>query len=156
LIDQYQNEREKLIATNRRIEAELRAEEKSLTEQRPEMAPDAFRSAADSFDAKVRDLRADNERRALDLERGREIAPLSLMRMAEPILVDLMRDAGGTIILDSRQVLLRANVIDITDLAILRIDEAIGDGSAQDLDPGLAEEGAPEEAPGEGASPPKE
>ncbi|MBZ8119466.1 OmpH family outer membrane protein [Roseovarius sp. LXJ103] len=131
LIQQYQAEREKLIASNRTIEAELRAEEQSLTDSRPNMSPEDFRNAADAFDAKVRDLRADNERRAIDLERGREIAPLSLMRMSEPILIELMRDAGGTIILDSRQVLLRANVIDITDLAISRVDAAIGDGSGQ-------------------------
>lgn len=154
LIQQYQTERENLIASNRTIEAELRAEEQSLTDQRPDMSASDFRSAADAFDAKVRELRAENERRAIDLERGREIAPLSLMRMAEPILVELMRDAGGTIILDSHQVLLRANVIDITDLAISRVDAAIGDGSGDS--PGMemreapAEDGAPapDEAPG--------
>lgn len=147
LMQQYQTERENLIASNRTIEAELRAEEQSLTDSRPDMSAADFRSAADAFDAKVRDLRAENERRAIDLERGREIAPLSLMRMAEPILVDLMRDAGGTIILDSRQVLLRANVIDITDLAILRVDAAIGDGSGEI--PGMEMR----EAPAEGRAP---
>jgi hypothetical protein len=80
----------------------------------------------------VQALRQESDRAARDLERGREIAPLTLMRMAEPVLVQLMRDAGGTIILDSRQVLLRADAIDITDLAITRIDEVIGDGSGQE------------------------
>ena len=129
LTRQYQAERDALIATNREIEAELRAEEQALTDARQTMTASEFREAADAFDARVRSIRAENERKARDLERGREIAPLTLMRMAEPILVQVMRDTGGTIILDNRQVLLRADVIDITDLAITRIDARIGDGS---------------------------
>ncbi|MEB8386264.1 OmpH family outer membrane protein [Rhodobacteraceae bacterium KMM 6894] len=131
LTQQYQQERDKLIAYNREIEADLRAEEQALTEARDTMTPSEFREKADAFDDRVQALRQENERTARDLERGREIAPLTLMRMAEPVLVQLMRDAGGTIILDNRQVLLRADVIDITDLAISRIDEVIGDGSAE-------------------------
>lgn len=150
---QYQQERDNLIAQNRKIEADLRAEEQALTDARPTMTPSAFRDKADAFDARVRGLRIENERAARDLERGREIAPLTLMRMAEPILVQVMRDAGGAIILDNRQVLLRADVIDITDLAISRIDEAIGDGSGQqppDVEMPIPEnvpENAPETAP---------
>ena len=50
------------------------------------------------------------------------------MRNIEPVLVQLMRDSGGTVIMDLRSVLLRADVIDITDLAILRVDATIGNG----------------------------
>lgn len=134
---QYEAERDRLIAGNRELEAELRAEEQALTDARKDMTPKQFRTKADAFDAKVRSIRQENDRKARELERGREIAPLSLLRMAEPILVQLMRETGGKIILDNRQVLLRADTIDITDLAVARVDAAIGDGS------GLAgEEGA--------------
>ncbi len=126
----YQAEREELIANNRRIEAELRAEELALTKKRPTVTPAEFRDLADAFDTKVRAIRQENEREALDLERQREVAPLQLMRLAEPVLVQLMRDTGGIVILDHRQVLLRADVIDITDLAIARVDEMIGDGTS--------------------------
>lgn len=129
LIDQYEEERDRLIADNRELEAELRAEEQALTDARKDMTPTEFRAKADAFDDKVRSIRQESERKVRDLERGREIAPLTLMRMAEPILLELMRDTGGAIILDNRQVLLRADAIDITDLAIERIDAAIGDGS---------------------------
>ncbi len=129
LTEQYQSERDDLIANNRELEAELRAEEQALTDARKTMSAPQFRAQADAFDAKVRSIRAENDRKVRDLERGRELAPLSLMRMAEPILVQVMRDTGGKIILDNRQVLLRADVIDITDLAIARVDAEIGDGS---------------------------
>ncbi|WP_162497342.1 OmpH family outer membrane protein [Roseovarius dicentrarchi] len=129
LIAQYEAERDRLIASNRELEAELRAEEQALTDARADMTPKQFRTMADAFDAKVRSIRQENERKARDLERGREIAPLSLMRMAEPVLVQVMRERGGSLILDNRQVLLRADAIDITDLAIARVDAAVGDGS---------------------------
>ncbi|HEY9039203.1 MAG TPA: OmpH family outer membrane protein [Roseovarius sp.] len=146
LTAQYEAERDRLIASNRELEAELRAEEQALTDARKGMTPKEFRAKADAFDAKVRSIRQENDRKARDLERGREIAPLSLMRIAEPVLVELMRETGGKIILDNRQVLLRADAIDITDLAVARIDARIGDGS--DLN---AEDGAP--AAAEGAVP---
>ena len=129
MIEEYQTARDELIAHNREIEAELRAEEQALTERRAKMTPSAFRDLADGFDAKVRSIRQENELAARDLEGSRERAPLTLMRMAEPVLVELMRDAGGTIILDQRQVLLRAEVVDITDLAIARVNATIGDGA---------------------------
>ncbi len=153
LTEQYQGERDALIANNRELEAQLRGEEQALTASRSTMSATDFRAKADAFDARVRSIRSENERRARDLERGRELAPLSLMRMAEPILVQLMLDTGGQIILDNRQVLLRADAIDITDLAITRVNEAIGDGTdlgaeaAPIQDPSMSPDAAPDAAP---------
>lgn len=140
----YQAERDKLIARNREIEADLRAEEQALTDKRATMPPAQFRDAADAFDAKVRSIRLENERAGRDLERARDLAPLTMMRLAEPVLIELMRDAGGRVVIDHRQVLLRADVIDITDIAIARIDAAIGDGKAiEDAGDGIPADPAP-------------
>lgn len=128
LTREYQAEREKLAARNRKLEAELEAEEKDLTARRDETSPQEFRDLADAFDEKVRKLRRDSDRAVRDLERKRERGPLVFMRTVEPVLIDLMRDAGGTVVLDKRGVLLHADVIDITDAAIARIDDAIGAG----------------------------
>lgn len=146
LTEDYQAEREKLIARNRELEAELEAEEKELTELRSESSPEEFRELADAFDEKVQEIRHDSDRAVRDLERSRERAPVMFMRRVEPVLVDLMRDAGGTVILEARNVLLRADVIDITDVAVTRIDEEIGDG--------LDEEGEPIELPEDGSDDP--
>lgn len=151
LTEDYQRERDDLIANNRELEAKLKAEEQALTDARDTMSAEKFRAEADAFDKKVRSIRLENEQKARDLERGRELAPLTLMRMAEPILVQIMRDTGGQIILDSRQVLLRADRIDITNLAIERVDAAIGDGA--NVDP---ETGRPDIAPGAAAIPPSD
>ena len=130
MASEHQAAREALAAENRKLEAELEAEEQTLTDLRAETSPEEFREMADAFDAKVQEIRRNSERRVLDLERDRERAPLFFLRAVEPILVEVMREAGGVAIIDARTVLLRADVIDITEIAVSRIDEAIGDGTA--------------------------
>lgn len=127
---EYLAEREKLIARNRKIESELEAEELALTEQRAGKTPEEFRDMADAFDEKVQEIRRDSERAVRDLERRRDRAPVTFMRIVEPVLVQLMRETDGAVILDVRSVLLRADVVDITPLAIRRVDAEIGEGAA--------------------------
>ncbi|WP_159454025.1 OmpH family outer membrane protein [Roseovarius albus] len=132
---EYQAAREKLSAQNRQIEAELEAEEKLLTELREETAPVEFKALADAFDVKVQNLRRASDKQVRDLERSRDLAPVAFMRTVEPILVELMVETGGTVILDKRSVLLRRDVVDITDMAIARIDQKIGDGKPEGISP---------------------
>ena len=131
---EYLERRDELIARNRKLEAELEAEEQALSDLREEKTPEDFRTLADAFDAKVQDIRRDSNRAVQDLERSRERAPVVFMRSVEPVLIQIMQDTGGAVLLDLRAVLLRASAIDVTDLAITRIDEQIGDG-AQSNDP---------------------
>ena len=137
-IQRYNAERDALIARNRQVEQELREEERALTEQRATLTAEAFRDAADAFDRKVRSIREESERASRDLERAREQAPFLLMRQAEAVLFEIMRETGVVIILDARQVLMRSDAVDITDLAIERINQAmrdqqVGDNGAFDL-----------------------
>ena len=144
LTAKYQADRENLIARNRQIEIELEAEEKALTDLRAEKLPAEFRALADSFDIKVQGIRRDSERAARDLERSRELAPVQFMRMAEPVLAQVMRDSGGSVIIEKRGVLLHANIIDITDVAIDRINDEIGNGVVAKSPPKPTETKAPE------------
>lgn len=130
-----QQEREALIAVNRELEAELEAEELALTEQRDTASPEEFRALADAFDEKVQQIRQDSQRRVREHERNRERAPLEFMRQVEPVLVELMREAGASVVMDRRTVLLQADVVDITQAAVQRIDATLGDGGAQDDTP---------------------
>ncbi|WP_300550550.1 OmpH family outer membrane protein [Roseovarius sp.] len=130
LLADIQTERDELVAHNRRVEAELEAEEKSLTERRPNLSPEEFRDLADAFDQKVQQLRQDSERMSRDLERQRELIPLQFMRVIEPVLAGILNDSGGVVIMDVRAVLLRSGVADITELAIERVNEQIGEGPA--------------------------
>lgn len=128
MLADHQARRDALAERNSKLKAELEAEEQRLTELRPETAPDDFAEMADAFDDKVRRLRQDSERRVNDIERERERLPLDFLRRVEPVLSEVMQDAGAVVVLDGRKVLFRADVVDITDAAIARINAQIGDG----------------------------
>lgn len=143
MVADHQAEREKLAARNRRLEAELEAEEKRLTELRAETSPEEFRDMADAFDAKVQEIRRDSERRVVDLERDRERLPIQFLRAVEPVLSEVMREAGGTVVLDARTVLFRLDAVDVTDTAVTRIDQALGERLPDpDADPAAQDTGS--------------
>lgn len=119
-----------LAAENRQIEAELTAEEKALTEKRADMEPSAFSALADAFDDKVQTIRReqDTKARALSLENDR--AQVDFLNAIRPVLEELMLEAGSSVILERSSVFLSLNTTDITEIAIGRIDAAIGEGPA--------------------------
>jgi Skp family chaperone for outer membrane proteins len=125
---EVQEERERLIAHNERVAAQHEEEEQSLTELRGTVAPEEFRDIADAFDNKVTELRRESEAKSRELERRRELAPLQFMRVVQPVLADLLTEADAVAMLDRRGVLLHAEVADVTDLAISRIDAQVGSG----------------------------
>jgi len=124
-----------LAAENRRIEAELTAEEKGLTARRPDMEADAFRVLADAFDQQVQANREAQEAKARTLNQIGDTARIEFLQAARPVLEKLMREAGAGVILERAGVFMSANSTDITDLAIRRIDAAIGDGTALTQEP---------------------
>ena len=123
-----------LAAENREIEAELEAEERALTEQRAEMTPEAFRSRADAFDAKVQRTRAEQaaKNRALTdrLEEERE----RFLNAAAPVLEQLMRNSGAAVILERRRVFVSSAAVEVTDRAITLLDQTIGSGLGDQSD----------------------
>ena len=118
-----------LAAENRRIEAELTAEEQDLTKRRPDMASDSFRALADAFDEKVHSNREEQDAKARTLNQIGDTARVEFLQAARPVLEALMRESGAGVILERSSVFLSANATDITDLAIDRIDTVIGDGA---------------------------
>lgn len=117
-----------LAAENRRIEAELMAEEQELTERRAEMDPTGFRALADAFDEKVQTIRREQDGKARALQQSQEASRGTFLRAAAPVLEALMIEAGAAVILERSSVFLSANVSDITDLALERINETLGTG----------------------------
>lgn len=124
-------ESEQLATENREIEAALEAEERELTEKRPQMKPAQFRLLADAFDEKVQRTRAEQAAKnralseALDLERER------FLSSAAPVLEQLMRNSDAAVILERRRVFVSSSAIEVTDEAISLLDEAIGSGLSE-------------------------
>jgi Skp family chaperone for outer membrane proteins len=135
-----------LADENRRIEADLLAEEGDLTERRGMMSPDEFRPMADAFDEKVQRLRADQDEKERALADLREEGRQRFFREAVPVLSEIVREQGALVLLDRRDVFLSADAIDITDVAIARIDAAVAplDGAPRETAPAAP---APEVAP---------
>ncbi|MQY41344.1 OmpH family outer membrane protein [Epibacterium sp. SM1969] len=118
-----------LTAENRRIEAELRAEEQELTRRRPDMAPEDFRRLADAFDEKVQQNRRAQDTKLSEINQMNEDARREFLTVSLPVLQEIMREAGAGAILEKSNVFLSSDAADITQLAIQRVDAVLGDGS---------------------------
>ena len=118
-----------LARENRKIEADLEAEEREITEMRANMSPEEFRELADAFDQKVQQTRLEQaaKGRALNdlLDQEREV----FLTAAAPVLERLMRESDAAVILERRSVFVSANAIEITDNAISLLDETLGSGA---------------------------
>ena len=130
-----------LASENRRIEAELMEEEQALTDRRAEMDPDEFRALADEFDTRVQRIRREQEAKARILAERTDTARVTFLSAARPVLGQLMRDAGASVVLERGSVFFSSNASDITDRAISSIDAAIGDGADAETAPPPAGDG---------------
>ena len=128
--DELEAASQALAAENREIEAELLAEERALTERRPEMPPEEFRALAEAFDEKAMGFRRRQDAKARALQRRDEAERAAFFRAVSPILSDLVAELGAVAILDDRAVLFAAPSIDVTERAIARIDREIGAGES--------------------------
>lgn len=122
-----------LARENRGIEAQLSAEELDLTERRDTLPAAEFRELADEFDTRVEGIRAAQEAKARDIQSQVEAARTRFFELTFPVLIEIASSRGAAVMLDNRSVLLSAPGIDITDEAIARIDESLGDGGPEPL-----------------------
>jgi len=135
-----------LTAENRRIEARLLAEEKSLTDRRPGMDPAAFRAEADAFDERVTGIRRAQDLKARAVSRLREAERRAFFSAAVPILSEVMRKHGAVAILDARAIFLADSQIDVTAEVVALADQRLGPGAAPEL-PDPLDEPVAEDAP---------
>ena len=117
-----------LAGENRRIEAELEAEERALTARRATTEPEAFRDLARDFDARVEEIRRTQDAKERAIGETTERAQAEFFERASPILSALARESGALVILDRRMVIAASEQVDITPEAIERIDAELGDG----------------------------
>ena len=136
VVSEIEAESNALATENRQIEAELSAEEQALTDKRETLPAEEFRPLADAFDAKVIEIRKNQDAKARDLGRLSDAERQAFLATAVPELRKLLAATPGAVaILDRRTVLLSAEAIDITDEAIARIDAALGAGKRPELPP---------------------
>ena len=122
----------RMEACNDNLRIRLEAEEARLADLRSDIAGDEFRELADAFDAEVRRIRTARARSAEALERSWGEAHVAFLRAVQGVLGRILTQRGAAVLLDNSALLLATNEVDITSEAILRIDEAIGDGMSGD------------------------
>ncbi len=133
-----------LAAENRAIEAELVAEERSLTERRAEIDPVDFRRLADAFDEKVERLRAEQDAKGRELVALRDAERQRFTSAVGSILLDFMRESGASVMLDRRSLVASAERIDVTEELIAEIDSRVGTGNVPGADATLPNEESPQ------------
>lgn len=127
--ERFEAESRALLTENREIERALEDEERALTERRATLPADEFRKLATAFDAKVEGIRTARDAKSRDITLTFDEERKRLLREALPVLGAIMSEFGATVILDRAQVVVNLEAIDITDLAIARIDAVIGAGA---------------------------
>ncbi|KAA9008733.1 OmpH family outer membrane protein [Histidinibacterium aquaticum] len=128
ITEEIQAETEALAEENRRIAARLEAEERDLTERRPDIPPEEFRAEAEEFDARVQEIRREQDAKERAIGERVQQAQAAFLGAVRPVLANLMIERGAAVILDRRTVVLGAGAVDITDAAIERIDAEMGEG----------------------------
>jgi Skp family chaperone for outer membrane proteins len=116
---------EALDQENRRMEAELVAEEQELTDLRATLSPEEFTARADAFDAKVERIRSEQDAKAQTLASTRDKDRKDFLQVAVPILEELLVEKGAVAILDQNLVIRSVSAIDATDEAIARVNAAL-------------------------------
>ena len=111
-----------LDAENARIAEQLVAEERALTDMRASLTAEEFRARADAFDARVEDIRAERAQRSEELARRNEAEVQGFFAAALPVLDRLMAEEGIVGLFRPETLILWSERLDITDLAIARLD----------------------------------
>lgn len=119
-----------LTAENRDLEAALETEEKALTERRTQVTPEEFQALAEAFDKKVNEIREARMARLRDLETRQTQAQRTFLQKVGPVLAQILTEKNADLIIDRSAVILLNARIDVTDLAIERIDATLVDEGA--------------------------
>ena len=114
-----------LAAENRNLEAALEAEETALSDRRSSLPAAEFQTLAQAFDAKVKDIRRARDAKVRDLSVRQEQAQRTFLDRIGPVLDQIRTEMGAELIIDRASVIWSSPSIDITDLAIRRIDETL-------------------------------
>ena len=118
--------RQELQNENEELESLLLSEEKELSEQRKKLSSDEFRPKALAFDEKVSVIRTEQGRKEENLKNKARKEEAEFYKRIYPLLYELLLDRGGLILIDQRNVILWDSTVDITDEAILLINQMLG------------------------------
>lgn len=139
-LQKLDEESEKIIADNKRIEKQFSDEEAALTALRETLDPAEFRKRAEAFDVRATEVRRERARVVEELNAKTQEERTAFLQAALPIMGDVMQRRKAAVVLDRRTVFVSLEAIDITSELITEINARIGPGPK----PKEASEGADE------------
>lgn len=119
---------EALQTENRRIETALEAEERDLTERRSKLPAKEFQTLAAEFDSKAEGIRTAQTAKSDDIKARLDAEQRRFVQTVRPVLDTLMQEVGASVIIDARAVIYSQSGVDVTAIAIARLDSVLGDG----------------------------
>lgn len=128
-------ERERLATAaleqeNKRIEADLVAEEQALTAERKTLPAEEFAAKAEAFDQKVERIRSEQDAKSRLLTEARDKDRKAFLQAAVPVLGELLGQKRATAILDKSLVIVSLSAIDVTDEAITMVNASLAKAPA--------------------------
>jgi Skp family chaperone for outer membrane proteins len=100
-------------------------ESDKLIEQQSVIAPEAFEVKAQDYEKKLQNYQADKQNKLRKLEGALQKARNQILENVKPILEDLSKELGVTVILEKNSVLLSATNMDITDEVIKKLNKEL-------------------------------
>lgn len=107
------------------IKLELEASERELTRLRDELPKVEFDSRVEEFDTRVRAARRDSRERTQALEAAISDGRKAFDAALRPVLENVMRERSATVMLKADDVVIAANLVDVTQAVIDALD-AVG------------------------------
>jgi Skp family chaperone for outer membrane proteins len=100
-------------------------ERNKLIEQQSVIAPEAFELKAQDYEKKLQNYQAEKQNKLRKLEGVLQKARNEILESVKPILEELTKELGVTVILEKNSVLLSATNMDITDQVIKKLNKKL-------------------------------
>ena len=104
-------------------EKELISEQQKLVEAQSIMAPEAFEEKRIEYEKKVQDFQINSQNTLIKLENKIAIIRSQILDEIQPILEEISKEKGITVILEKGTVILNAENMDITNLVLKKLDK---------------------------------
>lgn len=108
-----------------RIEEDLRATEAELTDQRPGMVPEAFMEQRRAFEERVIEAQREAQARRTALDEALNQAMDEVRTALLEIVADIAGERGADLVLDRSQVVLVDHGLEVSEEALVRLDERL-------------------------------
>ena len=115
------NTEEEIIKSDK----EMLEERNKLIEQQSVIAPEAFELKAKDYEKKLQNYQSEKQNKLRSLEGVLQNARNNILENVKPILEELSKELGVTVILEKNSVLLSATNMDITDDVIKKLNKEL-------------------------------